>query len=100
MNYVFLSSDALVSFAVVLMVTGFALVFQPNIDLNDRLLFQQAQDLVEVCSIKNDLSDSCFSFFRHLHPDLDYCLNNCSGYKHLAVLINRDYVEFGIVYPD
>ena len=43
----------------------------------ERLLaFQQAQDIVEACAAKNDLSGNCFDFLTIANPELGYCLSN------------------------
>ncbi|MFH0986964.1 MAG: hypothetical protein V1911_02835 [Candidatus Micrarchaeota archaeon] len=61
--------------------------------INSLMLFTGEQDIVEVCTIMNDLSDECFSFFDE-ETGLNYCLNEQCAPE--DVIIRRDYVVFGI----
>lgn len=55
------------------------IVFSHGETLNDVLLYQQAQDIMEVC-IKRNATRECFDFLTEENPGLAYCLNGeCIG---------------------
>lgn len=84
-----LTADALLCFLIAS--TLLANTANPkNVNLNDEILYAQAQDIVEACTIINDLTPACFDAVKTEH--VDYCLNDC---KH--PMIKRDYVEFGLI---
>lgn len=89
--------DALLSALIVIGLTlSLSLVHNKAGDSNEIFLYQIAQDAVEVCSKKNDLSSECFSIVKKINPAIAYCLNECENY---SVVIKRNYpekFEFGI----
>lgn len=91
------SLDAILCCMIIIGLTsGLVFLLGENQNLNDVFLYQQAQDIVEVCS-KKELSSDCFDFLIESNPSLSYCLNNCSGNE--RVLIKRNYpeeLEFGV----
>ena len=89
------STDAIISLIIVIGLTSSLVLVKETSDqnLNDVFLYQQAQDILEVCSIKNDLTDNCFRFITEINPAISYCLDNCTG---ADVLLNRSYVSFGV----
>ena len=89
------STDAIISLIIVIGLTGSLILVKETTDqnLNDVFLYQQAQDMLEVCSIRNELTDNCFSFITEVNPAISYCLNNCTDED---VLLNRSYVSFGV----
>lgn len=84
--------DAIVSAIIVVGLSTMTVVLcdqPPNI--NDVLLYQQAQDMMEVCSKKFDLSPQCFDFLNQTNPALHYCLN-CDS-RDSGVTIHRTYAD-------
>jgi hypothetical protein len=61
-----------------------------NVNLNDEMLYAEAQDIVETCTILGDLTPNCFDAVKTEH--IDYCLNDCE-----RPMIKRGYVEFGLI---
>ncbi|MEM0372540.1 MAG: hypothetical protein QXO69_01725 [archaeon] len=59
-------------------------------DLNDEVLYAEAQDIVETCTMLGDLTTCCFDAVKTEH--VGYCLNDCAD-----PMIKRDYVEFGLI---
>lgn len=91
------SLDAIIACIIIITITSsLMLLVERECDLNKVFLYQQAQDLIEVCSKKEELTEECFDFLKEANPSLDYCLKNCENYE---VLIKRHYnedFEFGI----
>ena len=90
--------DALLSLGVALsMLSSLALLQQENA-MNNIVLRTLAQDIMEVCSIKEDFSYACFSEIRKASPSLRYALYE-NGVRAHGDAGGRDYVSIRRRYP-
>lgn len=64
---------------------------QDNSDLNEEILFQQAQDIFEVCAVLNELNENCFRSIVS-KANFDYCFNNCEN-----AMVKRNGIEFSLL---
>lgn len=85
------SLDAILSLMIIVGLTSSLIILQNKAgNLNNVFLYQLAQDAIEVCSKKNDLSPECFEILKKVNSKIDFCLENCDNYK---ILIKRNYPE-------
>lgn len=56
-----------------------------NENITEVLLFQQAQDIAEVCAIEQDSSHACFDFLEKINPAIEISFNGDNG-----IIVKRD----------
>lgn len=83
-----ITADAVLCFLILVALLG-SIRAEENVTLNHELLYQQAQDLVEVCTILEKIDNSCFDYVKKMN--LSYCLGDCEN-----PMIYRDYIKFNL----
>jgi len=83
-----LTADAIICLIIVISLITTISYEQEN--LNKEVLFQQAQDIVEACTIIEELNNECFDNVKT--NNIDYCWNDCEN-----PMIKRNYIEFSLL---
>ncbi len=90
--------DALLSLGVALSMLSSLAIIQREDAMNEIVLRSLAQDIMEVCSIREDFSYACFSEIRMASPSLRYALYENGVWAH-GDAGGKSYVSIKRRYP-